>query len=278
MVEPMMTFSKRRLLGISFLFFISLLLWIANELVVVSLNPSHFFTGWVLLVTLLGLTLFNVRKKLPFLPLGSASAWTQFHIYAGFFSVVSFVLHVGWKFPQGPIQVVLFALFVGVTGSGIFGLFLSRTFPALITTHGENVLFERIPVFRNKLRAELEASVLDFVDKTNSETVADFYIERLSNFFDRPRNYWHHLLQSTRPLISLLHEIEIHQRFVNSKEQEFLDLIKGMVKQKNNLDYQYALQMTLKGWLFVHIPMTYSLMIISVLHAFIAYAFYGGVS
>ena len=41
------------------------------------------YTGWLLLALVLGLTFFNARKKLPFLPLLSASTWLQAHIYLG---------------------------------------------------------------------------------------------------------------------------------------------------------------------------------------------------
>jgi len=45
---------------------------------------------------------------------------------------------------------------------------------------------------------------------------------------------------------------------------------------KNNLDYQHALQMVLKGWLFVHIPLTYSLIVVAAVHGVLAYAFIDG--
>ena len=38
-----------------------------------------------------------------------------------------------------------------------------------------------------------------------------------------------------------------------------------LVRQKDGLDYHLSLQMLLRGWLFIHIPLTYSLMIFSVM-------------
>jgi hypothetical protein len=49
------------------------------------------------------------------------------------------------------------------------------------------------------------------------------------------------------------------------------------VRQKDGLDYHHALQLTLKLWLFVHIPLTYSLLIFSLVHLVLVYAFAGGV-
>jgi hypothetical protein len=48
------------------------------------------------------------------------------------------------------------------------------------------------------------------------------------------------------------------------------------VRQKDGLDYHQALQFMLRGWLFIHIPLTYSLMIFSVMHIVLVYAFSGG--
>src|ERR1039457_2820412 len=49
--------------------------------------PNYaFLTGWALLAGMFVLTIYNVRKKLPFLPLGKSETWLQIHIYLGFFT------------------------------------------------------------------------------------------------------------------------------------------------------------------------------------------------
>ena len=52
--------------------------------------------------------------------------------------------------------------------------------------------------------------------------------------------------------------------------------IADLVRQKDGLDYHHSLQLTLKLWLFAHIPLTYSLLIFSVVHVVLVYAFSGG--
>ena len=44
---------------------------------------------------------------------------------------------------------------------------------------------------------------------------------------------------------------------------------------KDDLDYQWARQMLLKGWLFIHIPLTFSLLVLVALHIFVVYGFRG---
>ena len=76
-----------------------------------SLRSVEFWSGWMLLLTVVALGVFNVRKKLPFLPLGNATAWMEFHVYAGLFSVFLFLSHVGFVIPQGSMEWMLAALF-----------------------------------------------------------------------------------------------------------------------------------------------------------------------
>jgi hypothetical protein len=55
-----------------------------------------------------------------------------------------------------------------------------------------------------------------------------------------------------------------------------LENLADLVRRKDGLDYHHALQTSLKLWLFMHVPLTYSLMIFSLLHVVLVYAFSGG--
>ena len=44
---------------------------------------------------------------------------------------------------------------------------------------------------------------------------------------------------------------------------------------KDDLDYQYAMQATLKYWLFLHVPLTYSLLVFILSHMVLVFAFSG---
>jgi peptidoglycan biosynthesis protein MviN/MurJ (putative lipid II flippase) len=51
--------------------------------------------------------------------------------------------------------------------------------------------------------------------------------------------------------------------------------LRELVKQKDNLDFQYAMQATLKCWLFMHVPLTYGLLLFAALHVLVVYAYRG---
>lgn len=235
-----------------------------------------YFSGALLFTVMVILTLYNGRKKLPFLPLGTSEGWLQFHVYAGFLTVVLFLVHIQFRAPRGWFDAMLATLYLLVTISGIAGLALTRTIPKRLTTRGGEVLFERIPAIRRHLQAQAETLALKAMPETHSATIADFYVRHLQDFFDRPRNLYLHLLEVRRPLNLLQNKINDLDRYLNAGERETLDKIALLVRQKDGLDYHQALQLLLRGWLFVHIPLTYSLMIFSVVHIILVYAFSGG--
>ena len=66
------------------------------------------------------------------------------------------------------------------------------------------------------------------------------------------------------------------RRYLNEQERATLEKLAQLVRQKDGLDYHHAVQTTLKLWLFVHVPLTYGLMIFSLMHIVLVFAFSGG--
>ncbi|MBA4146907.1 MAG: hypothetical protein H0X66_02245 [Verrucomicrobia bacterium] len=239
--------------------------------------PRHvFITGWLLLGLMLLLTLYNGRKKIPFLPLANSKDWLQFHIYAGWFTLLLFLLHIRFRFPTGWFEGTLATLYAVVMVSGIVGLFISRSFPKRLTSRGGEVLFETIPIVRRNLRKRAEELTLKSIPDVQASTVADFYTNELAGFFAGPKNYWKHLFEIRTPLNHLLKKVDDLKRFLNEKERGVMSEYSDLVRQKDGLDYHHTLQLTLKLWLFVHIPLTYSLLIFSLVHVILVFAFSGG--
>jgi hypothetical protein len=76
-------------------------------------------------------------------------------------------------------------------------------------------------------------------------------------------------------MLELEREIEAMDRYLNDNERDAVALILERAHLKDDLDYQWARQLVLKGWLFVHIPLTFSLLILAALHVFVVYGFRG---
>lgn len=270
----MRRFQKKFWLGVLLFMAASLGALLAHRAWQPHLPAYAFVSGWVLFAFMLLLALFNVRKKLPFLPLGRSETWLQIHVYGGFFTVVLFLMHLNFRLPRGGFDAALAALFGVVTVSGVAGLFLSRQLPRRLQTRGGEVLFEKIPAIRHTLKAQAEKLALG--NPAGSPIIAEFYVRELADFFAGPRNFWLHLQESRGPINRLLAELGDLRGNLAETEAKVLDELAQMARQKDGLDYHYALQTSLKLWLFVHLPFTYGLMLFTLWHIVLVYAYSGG--
>jgi hypothetical protein len=271
----MRTFAARRWRNLVLLTVVSGVVLILSGILAVSLRPAPFYSGWVLAGAMLVLAAYNLFKKAPFLPLGASATWLQLHIYLGLLAILLFLLHARIHVPHGLLGWILAVLFAGVAGSGLFGLVISRNYPTLLRARGPEVIFEQIPVLRRFLREEAEKLILGVAAEQHSTAVADFYLRRLKAFFEGPRHFWRHAFRLPGSRQTLLTEIDAQDRYLNDKEREAMRTLGTLVERKDDLDFQYALQALLKCWLFVHIPLTYSLLIFVVLHVLVVYAYAG---
>ena len=272
----MQKFARRRIRNLALLALSALLVCALHGLAGTALRNTARISGWLLFGMVLFLFAYNVRKKLPFLPLGSSAAWLQLHIYVGLLTAIVLGLHIAWRVPTGSFEMLLALVYGIVFVSGIVGLALSRSLAKRLTTRGDEVIFERIPVYRKHLASEVESIVLTSLDSSESTAIAQLYAERLRPFFADGRHFWHHLLQSNRPRFALLSEMKAYQRFLNDDERTVMLELENRVTAKDDLDYQYALQATLKYWLFVHVPFTYALVALAVFHLLLVSSFAGG--
>jgi hypothetical protein len=275
--ETLMRSSQQRAIGTTLLLLLSGgVLWLHRQYAGKMPHLSY-LSGWVLLAVILLLTFYNGRKRLSFLPLLTSEQWLQFHIYAGLLTGVLFAVHISYRMPSGWFQGILAWLYILVMASGIFGLVISHTIPKRLTTRGGEVLYERIPAVRHQLQEQAEKLALQSVGESKSSTVADFYLRELKGFFNGPQNCSAHWIENGGPVNQLLTKISDVNRYLNDQERATLDKIAALVRQKDGLDYHYAHQLLLKGWLFTHIPLTYSLLLFTLAHIVLVFAFSGGV-
>jgi hypothetical protein len=240
-----------------------------------TLRDAAYDSGWLLLCLCAFLALYNLRKKLTYPPLLSSAAWLQLHVYAGLLAAAVFLLHVGLAVPGGVFETLLALLFAGVTLSGIGGLVLSRVAPRRLSARGGEVVFERIPALIRGLRQEAEEMVSGLVEEAHARTLADFYASRLAWFLAGPRHLGAHLLQSGAPRRRLLDELAALGRYCDEAELPHARRLAEIIERKDTLDHHYAVQGAVKTWLFVHVPLTFMMLIFALLHVILVYGFAG---
>ncbi|MGI9417911.1 MAG: hypothetical protein ACR2RA_08755 [Geminicoccaceae bacterium] len=272
----MTTFGQRRLRNWAITGMMIGLIVATELLYDMSLRDAAFLNGWVLFAGMVLLAIFNLRKKLNILPLMRMSAWLQLHIYTGLVCLLLFLLHTDFSLPNGPFEIILWTLYMTVTASGLMGVVLSRFLPHRISARGERVIFERIPVLRAQIARDIERLAMTSVQETRASTIADFYVAELAPYLQRPKHLIGHLIGATRPERRLHVAIRELERYLDERGRQILGEIDSLVSAKADLDYQHAMQLTLKSWLFLHLPLNYGLMLFTLVHIVIVYAFASG--
>jgi hypothetical protein len=275
MAAAMRTFASRRLTLSVATVVIATALILAWEIGRIALRPTPVYSGAFLLALVLGLTFFNARKKLPFLPLLTAHTWLQAHIYLGWLTVIVFVLHTGGRVPDGRLEILLSLCFYGVAVSGAFGLWISRRLPSRMVRSGESLVFERIPALRHRLHEDVMELVRKAEVETKSTTLGDFYVRELNRYFDYVPRLFGPLLGDDIVHHGVSRELTVLRRYLDKRETEFADQLAALVETKRNLDFQFASQRLLKLWLFVHIPLTYGLLVLAAAHVWLALHYTG---
>ena len=270
-----MTFSDRRIrnsivLILACLLFIGLIKYFGTPLYRIQL-----WSGWTLFSLICFLFFYSIRKKITFLPIGKASGWLQFHSYAGLFSMMVFFQHISFKLPSGIFETTLGILFIATALSGIAGMVFSRVIPRHLTRRGEEVIYERIPMFTFKLREQAKDLVFKCTVQTGSTAVADYYQNHLAAYFFKPRRSFFHFYGSKGYLHAMQTRHNNFCRYLNAQELSYADQLFELVTKKYDLDFHYVLQSILKFWQFIHLPLAYALLLSIITHLMLVYAFLG---
>ncbi len=260
------------------------LVWIYG----MGLRDPRYLDGWVLAGGM-GLQLcFHIAIKTARLSPKSASALRTFHIFTGYLLIAAFISHCDFSWPDSGLEWALWAAFVLVTLSGIFGTYLAWSQRAKGGT-GERVGDDRMKARRAELAQAVQAIVaaasVEMTDQSASVLPAppyhawikDLYTHHLKDFFHEDGNAITHLTGSRRPLKRLTEEIANLSPYVDKQAQEKLEAIKTLAVEKDRLELAAVHVALTKGWLLVHVPITYALIVLTVLHVLVVYAFSSGV-
>jgi hypothetical protein len=256
------------------------LVWIYHN----GLRDPRYLDGWVLAGGMSLQLCFHFAIKTASLSPKSAVRWRKFHIFMGYLLIAAFISHSDFSLPDTGFEWALWVGFVLVTLSGIFGTYLGWS---LRVRHAidERIGYDRIPIRRAELARDVHAAVAR-TDLTTTAIalptpaydawIVELYTTHLREFFQGERNFAAHLIGSQRPLRRLTDEIDNLASYVDKPSQEKLAFIKNLVVEKDRLDFARVYLGLTKGWLFVHVPVTYALIVLTVMHVLVVYAFSSG--
>lgn len=270
-----MSFAGRRVRNTFLLLFVSVLALLAFQVLELTLLIQQYYSGWALVVVILLLLSFGVKKRLSVLPLGGNASWAQLHYYAGLFLLVLFFIHIEFSIPNGLVELTLASILLFTVLVGVGGLMVNRIYARRLSQLGEELIYERIGMLRAELKRKLESRLLDSIEQSKSSTLSSYYLENLAAYFSSKQDLLAHMIGSTYRHQKRRADLEQQLRYLNKDEADFAIQMLGFLEQKYILDCHAALQGVLKYWGVLHAPIALVMSGLAVFHIVLVYAFRG---
>ncbi|MBV8052758.1 MAG: hypothetical protein JOZ80_16345 [Acidobacteriaceae bacterium] len=246
--------------------------------------------------------LIGLRKKYPIVRVGRATTWMRGHLWLGLLSFPLILFHAAFSLGAGSLTRALMVLFIVVIISGIFGAVLQHFLPRLLTERVQlETVYEQIDSVRGQLLEEAEKLVADLrsalegdlsfaeekqramaasagtvggltfasglgASEFTSQIVADFFDQQLRPFLLHSGG--HHCALADKGQASGMFS-QLRVQLPRNFWPKLADL-ESLCDEKRGLDRQRRMHHVLHGWLFVHIPISYALLLLAAVHAVFA--------
>ncbi|MEM9365141.1 MAG: hypothetical protein AAGD07_04030 [Planctomycetota bacterium] len=270
------SFARRRVIATG-----AVLVALLFSLAILRVADAHLMrtsimSGGILMACLVILIAIGLRRRLPILPLGSVSSWTQVHIYTGVFACGVYFMHVPKIIGDGILESTLSLLFLFVSGSGVYGIFASRRLPPRLTVIKGEHRFDQVTWHRNQIAIAARDVISKAVSNDASKSrgvLADYYRDVLEPFFVSGPSVGYLVVPNSRRRHRLLSGLFDRERYLDAWGKQIAGQLAGLVRRRDDLDYQFALQARLRGWVCLHGIASMVLLVVAVIHGVLAWRF-----
>ena len=236
-------------------------------------------------------TLLSLRKKFPIWRIGRTQTWMRGHLWLGALSFPFILLHAGFLFAYGLTSVLMW-LFLFVYASGLFGAWLQHTMPRRILRDVPmETIYDQIGHVREQLLDEADTVVADACGSLQVEVSAassganalasvmrvqaddtaplrEFYLKEMRAFVQAPAL----IRPLADPTIAAAHFATLRPLLPPALEGAIADL-ESICEEERQLLRQERMHRLLHGWLVVHVPLSFALMALAVVHMVMALRF-----
>jgi hypothetical protein len=245
--------------------------------------------------------LLSLRKKFPVWRIGRAATWMRGHLWLGTLSFPLILLHGGFHF-GGTLTRVLMWMFLVVFVSGILGAVLQHYLPRVQTERlPMETIYEQIDRVRGQLAQEAwkmveqagaaldgdvtlasqqqravaasaganwdvtVASGLAADEKVGVELM-QFYRGQVEPYLDKAGARGLALADGSRAA-AMFRQMRI---LLPPGLHTAIDDLENICEEKRQLDQQSRMHRLLHGWLLVHVPLSYAVLLLGAIHAVMA--------
>jgi hypothetical protein len=204
--------------------------------------------------------------------IGSRRAWLRGHVWLGTLSGLLILYHSGFRW-GGPLERVLWVLLLLTLGTGFFGLLLQQFLPRALTTRiASEAPYEQIP----HLCAVMRRKADDLVETAGTDAKLDGDVKaELRKFYDvevRP-----FLGPAYSPSSALAHPLRAEVLFGRLKTTPGMSAVKEQLgwlatycEERRQLGEQERLHRWLHAWLLIHVPLSFALLVLGLIHAVVS--------
>lgn len=236
--------------------------------------------------------LLGLRRRFPAWRVGRPETWMRGHLWLGFLTVPLVFFHGGFQF-GGTLTAVLTVLVLLVAVSGVFGLVLQQILPRVMTSRlPMETVYEEIDHVRAQLVAEADALVGAVTGPLGFEAPAELVppgaaasprgrtpsgkltiVEGSAPLKDFYKGQVRPFLNDERRVEALSSGTRASAAFSSVRAllppdlHEPLRDLEVACEEHRQLEDQARLHRWLHGWVLVHVPLSYALLLLAAVHA-----------
>jgi Ca2+/Na+ antiporter len=245
--------------------------------------------------------LLGLRKRFPIWRIGRAQLWMRAHLWLGFLAFPLILFHGGFHF-GGTLTRVMMWMFTLVFVSGIAGAVIQHYMPRTHTAElPMETIYEQIDHVRDQLvleagkiveeacaalagelshASERQLAVAASAGTNWDMTVADglnadehagvqlrqFFLDEALPFLDKSGSRGYALADRMRAR-GLFQQLRLN---LPPNLHDAIGSLETLCEEKRQLDRQKRMHLVLHGWLLVHVPLSYAVLLLGAIHAVVA--------
>ncbi len=240
--------------------------------------------------------LLSARKKAPTLRIGSAYWWMKAHVWLGLLAYPVILYHAGFQFGGAMTQIIMW-LFTAIVASGIFGIIMQNIVPrrmfedvpletiyeqashvvAQVRTDADGIVARLVELERTEEAFEVEAVASGAGGGSAvvaAAAAADPAVQTLKEFYvQQIRPFLYDEAGSDGKLSTALKASNVFdqmRKMLPLPLHEPLDALHRAVEERRQIARQKRLHLWMHGWLLIHLPLSFALLVLSAAHAVFA--------
>lgn len=255
-------------------------------------SPLGLFYGVLALAIFLFASALGVRKKKRLWRIGNVQVWLRAHIWLTIFTIPLVAFHSGMHI-GGPQTTTLIVLYAIVMVSGFFGLALQNFMPRMMKERlAREVVYEQIPHIRGliaesargmrtalletiapptpKDAAAAEAAPAVAVQTDTSVSVVLEYLdEECLPYLEASRHAATRMrLGNQRASDDIFRMLRLN---ASDEFRSKIDDLQLWCDDRRLMDLQTKMHHWLHGWLLIHVPVSFALLVFTFWHAYITW-------